>query len=253
MPVAHAAIQVSLLPALQTVTPGGEFDVRIEVPSSGSAFNAFDVVVGYDPAVLALLPTSPTTLQQGCLFTGVCGPACSGGTIHWFDAAGDSVTATVSMLCNGVSVTGPGAIYKLRFRASNTVQVTTLSIRGKEFFDGGVLVTPVTSTGCQVGIGIALGVPARDAGTLRVQADPNPAFGAVRLTITGAGPGPREVDVLDVSGRTVRHLAGGPAAAGSSLVWNGATDSGARAPAGIYLIRVRSAGQVRHARVAWLP
>jgi hypothetical protein len=170
--------------------PGGEFDVRIEVPASGSAFNAFDVVVGYDPAVLTLLPTSPTTLQQGCLFTGVCGPACSGGTIHWFSSAGDSVMATVSMLCNGVSVTGPGTIYQLRFRASNTVQVTTLSIRGKEFFDAGVLVTPVSSTGCQVGIGIALGVPAREAGTLRVQADPNPAFGAVRLTITGDGPAP---------------------------------------------------------------
>ncbi len=249
---ASAAVSVALSPALQTVAPGGEFDVRVEIPSAGSAFNAYDVVVQYDPAVLTFLPTSPTSLQQGALMLGGCSPA---STFHLFCAAGDSLCVTHSLLCNGGTLTGPGTLYTLRFRASNTPQVTALSIRFKEFFSAGVLVTPVSSTGCQVGIGIPLDVPVRETGSLRVQADPNPAWGSVRLTIGGAGPGPRDVDVLDVTGRAVRHLARGMnmPSGGGSLVWDGTTDSGARVPAGIYLVRVRSGAESRLTRIAWLP
>lgn len=249
---ASAAVSVALSPALQTVAPGGEFDVRVEIPSAGSAFNAYEVVVQYDPAVLTFLPKSPTTLQQGALMLGGCSPA---STFHLFSAGGDSLSITNSLLCNGGSLTGPGTLYTLRFRASNTPQVTTLSIRFKEFFSAGVLVTPVNATGCQVGIGIPLDVPAREHGALRVQADPNPAWGSVRLTISGAGAGPRDVDVLDVTGRAVRHLSHGMnvPSGGGSLVWDGTTDSGARVPAGIYLVRVRSGAESRLTRIAWLP
>ncbi len=249
--LATAAITVALSPALQTVAPGGDFDVRIEIPSSGSAFNAYDVVVQYDPAVLTFLPTSPTTLQQGALMLGGCSPA---STFHLFVAGGDSLHVTNSLLCNGGSITGPGTLYTLRFRASNTPQVTSLSIRFKEFFSAGLLVTPVSATGCQVGIGIPLDVPARPAGAWRVQAKPNPAWGSVRLVIDGDTAAPRDVDVLDVSGRAVRRLARGSSAlATSSLVWDGTTDSGARVPAGIYLVRVRLGSETRFTRIAWLP
>lgn len=249
---AAAAISVALSPALQTVAPGGDFDVRVEIPSAGSAFNAYDVVVQYDPAVLTFLPQSPTSLQQGALMLGGCSPA---STFHLFAAAGDSLSITNSLLCNGGSLTGPGTLYTLRFRASNTPQVTSLSIRFKEFFSAGILVTPVTATSCQVGIGIPLDVPAREPGSLRVQADPNPAWGSVRLTISGTGSGPRDVDVLDVTGRAVRHLSRGMnvPSGGGSLVWDGTTDSGARVPAGIYLVRVRSGAESRLTRIAWLP
>lgn len=249
---ASAAVSVALAPALQTVAPGGEFDVRIELPSAGTAFNAYEVVVQYDPAVLTFLPKSPTSLQQGALVLGGCVPA---STFHLFSAAGDSLRITNSLLCNGGSITGPGTLYTLRFRASNTPQVTSLSVRFKEFFSAGLLVTPVSASGCQVGIGIPLDVPAREAGALRVQAEPNPAWGSVRLSISGTEAGPRDVDVLDVTGRAVRHLARGVTVphGGSSLVWDGTTDSGARVPAGIYLVRLRSGALVRLARIAWLP
>ncbi|MFN8587719.1 MAG: FlgD immunoglobulin-like domain containing protein [Candidatus Eisenbacteria bacterium] len=248
---ARAAIQVALAPALQSVAPGADFDVRVEIPSAGSPFNAFDVVVQYDPAVLTFLPTSPTSLQQGCLVTGGCSAAC-GSTFHLFSAAGDSLAITESLLCNGISLTGPGTAYTLRFRASNTPQVTTLSIRRKEFFAAGLLVTPVSSTNCQVGIGIPLDVTPGPAAAWRVQADPNPAFGRVRLTVSGDGVTAPEVDILDVSGRAIRHLAGGNGTA-RSFEWNGVTDSGTRASAGLYLVRVRSGAQMRLARFAWLP
>src|SRR5512145_2614324 len=111
---AHAAVRVALTPALQTVAPGSDFDVFVDVTEAGSAFNGFDLVVGYDPAALTFLPLSPTTLQQGCLMTGACSGAC-GNTFHVFGAAGDSLAVSDVLLCNQFSLTGPGRIYKLRF------------------------------------------------------------------------------------------------------------------------------------------
>ncbi len=247
-----AGVQVALAPALGYVLPGADFDVRVELPTAGSAFNAFEVVVQYDPAALTFLPLSPTTLQQGCLVTGGCSAAC-GSTFHQFTAAGDSLAIVESLLCNGVTLTGPGIAYTLRFRASNTPQVTTLSIRRKEFFAAGVAVVPVGASGCQIGIGIPLDVPAESGRTLRIHAEPNPAYGRVRLAVTSDGAGEREVDILDVSGRAVRSLARGPAASTSTLTWDGVADSGERVRPGIYLVRVREGARVRFARLAWLP
>lgn len=249
---AGAGVQVALAPALQYVLPGADFDVRVEVPAAGSAFNAFHVVVQYDPAVLTFLPQSPTTLQQGCLVTGGCSAAC-GTTFHLFSAAGDSLEILESLLCDGVTLTGPGTAYTLRFRASNTTQVTTLSIRRKECFAAGLPVVAVSATGCQVGIGIPLDAPPRTEGALRVQAEPNPAYGRVLLSISSDGSEEREVDILDVSGRAVRALARGPAFATSTLTWDGVADSGERVRPGVYLVRVREGARVRIARLAWLP
>src|SRR6476646_1482896 len=67
---ARAAVSVALTPPTQTVTPGTDFDVFVDVTAAGSAFNGYDLVLAFDPAALTLLPTSPTTLQQGCLMTG---------------------------------------------------------------------------------------------------------------------------------------------------------------------------------------
>src|SRR5436190_23939472 len=80
---ARAAVSVGLTPASQTVTPGTDFDLFIDITSAGSAFNGFDAVVTFNPAALTFLPLAPTTLQQGCLMTGSCSSAC-GSTFHLF-------------------------------------------------------------------------------------------------------------------------------------------------------------------------
>jgi len=41
----RAGVQVALMPAQQTVSPGAEFDVTIEVTQAGSPFNGFNAVV----------------------------------------------------------------------------------------------------------------------------------------------------------------------------------------------------------------
>src|SRR5262249_45547425 len=83
-----------------------------------SAFLGFHAVVDFAPAALPLLPASPTTLQQGCLMTGACSAAC-GNTFHTFTAAGDTAAMSDILICNQITLTGPGHLYQLRFHASS--------------------------------------------------------------------------------------------------------------------------------------
>jgi len=80
---------------------------------------------------------------------------------------------------------------------------------------------------------------------------PNPAAGAVRLTLEVPAAGEVSVEVLDVSGRRVCTLHRGVAQAGSlPLVWDGRDASGRAAPAGLYFARAAAAGAHALARFA---
>lgn len=246
-------VNVALTPASQVVEPGSEFTIDATVTQAGSPFNGFELVVGYDPAALTFLPASPLSLQQGCLMTGSCSSAC-GTTFHVFSAAGDSLAVYDGLLCDQLSLTGPGQVYRLRFQASAIPQVTALSLRRAEFYDAGLLVTPVTPSGCIVGIGVSLdaGRPSGAPG-LSVRAQPNPCRGRVLLSVVADGADEPDLRVLDMLGRTVRRL---PAARGGSgtwrVEWDGRTDAGTRAPAGVYLVRLGAGARVRQTRVTLL-
>src|SRR5439155_8134694 len=94
---------------------------------------------------------SPTSLQQGSLMTGACG-----NTFHRFIAGAGADTITDVLLCSGLSLTGPGTLYKLHFRASNTPQVVRVRfVPGTvKFYNAGLFVTPVASTDAAIGIGM---------------------------------------------------------------------------------------------------
>src|SRR5689334_9098007 len=154
---AAAAVSVGLTPASQTVTPGTDFDLFFDSISAGASFNGFDAVISYDPAALTFVPLAPTSLQQGCLMTGSCSAAC-GSTFHLFNAAGDSLSVSDVLLCDQTFLTGPGHLYKLRFHASSTPQITHVRIRRTSFYNAGVFVTPVSTADAVIGIGITLGV-----------------------------------------------------------------------------------------------
>jgi hypothetical protein len=246
-------VQAALLPQNQTVAPGSEFDIEIAVTQAGSPFNGFEAVVSYNPAALTFLQASPVSLQQGCLMTGACSGAC-GNTFHVFAAAGDSVKTNLGLLCDQISLSGPGQVYKLHFKASNTPQLTTLSIRRAAFFNSGLLVTPLSLTGCTVGIGVVLDAgPAPGTSGLGVRAQPNPFRNGVQLSIEASVAGVQDLRVLDLLGRTVRILpAGGGQAGARQVVWDGRNESGSRVPAGIYLVQLRIGDRVRLTRVTKL-
>lgn len=245
-------VQAALIPASQNVSPGSDFDLEIDVTQAGSPFNGFEAVVSWNPAALTFVQASPVSLQRGCLMTGGCSAAC-GNTFHTFATAGDSLKTNLSLLCDQVSLTGPGQIYKLRFHASNTSQVTTLSIRNASFYNAGVLVTPVSLTGCTVAIGVNLDAPVPSGAGLHLRAEPNPFRTTVELTAEADVAGMQELRVLDLQGRTVRLLASGAGPAGSRrIAWDGRNESGEQVPIGIYLVRLRVGDRFRLTRVTKL-
>src|SRR5215471_11182355 len=237
--VALAAISVGLTPSSQTVGPGTDFDLFFDATAAGSDFNGFDVVVSYDPAALTFLPLSPTSLQQGCLMTGGCSAAC-GSTFHLFSAAGDSLSASDVLLCNQTFLNGPGHLYKLRFHASSTVQVTHVLIRHTNFYNAGLFVTPVSTSDATIGIGVTLGVgPSGPAGAGRVRVEPNPSFGRVAFAIEGGGAsGLDSVEILDLQGRIVRALAPGGSSSAARMTWDGRDARGVPVAAGVYQARI---------------
>ena len=83
-----------------------------------------------------------------------------------------------------------------------------------------------------------------------IQNQPNPFNPSTSLRFVLAAPGEVEVSIFDPSGRRVRVLHRGPAPAGERrLDWDGLDDSGAALPAGVYLAKLRLAGEAREDEV----
>jgi len=79
---------------------------------------------------------------------------------------------------------------------------------------------------------------------------PNPAREAVDLTLDVPRPGRLDIDVVDLAGRRVASLHGGPAPAGTLHVrWNGAGPGGGPTPPGLYFARARLDGTAAEARI----
>ncbi len=242
---ARAGVTLALQPATQTVVPGAEFDLFLAVTQSGSAFNAFDAIVGHDPAALTLLQLSPLSLQEGSLMTNACA-----NRFHQFRRGADRDTITDVLLCNGVSVSGPGQIYRLHFRAATAPQTTAVQLLpGARFYDAGIAVTPVSTTDATVVIGNAVGVGPDLPGPApcRLRASPNPSRSLTWIVVETGAPGLQELTVRDLLGRVVRRLGSGWFDPGRrELAWDGRDDSGEPRPPGIYYVQLRApSGSIR--------
>ena len=78
---------------------------------------------------------------------------------------------------------------------------------------------------------------------------PNPARTSVRLTMALPATGSVRVDIHDVAGRRVRGDTFVADRGARELVWDLANDAGARVSPGLYIVRVRAAGEERAVRV----
>jgi plastocyanin len=77
---------------------------------------------------------------------------------------------------------------------------------------------------------------------------PNPSLGGIAFAVTVASGEPAQVDVIDAAGRRIATLWSGVMNPGEhELRWDGRVGAGARAPAGIYLVRF-AAGSTREVR-----
>jgi hypothetical protein len=244
----HAdGVTVALLPTGQTVTPGAEFDLTFQVTQAGDLFNGFDAIVSWDPAALTFISRSKA-LQEGAYMSGACG-----NTFYVFKAGAASDTLTDVLLCNNTFLTGPGTIFKLHFKASDTPQVTTVSLHDVQFYKGGMYVTPVHTSDAILGIGVAVGVGEPPAAPLALSVAPNPGRGPLRLALGADRAGIQRLTVHDVQGRRVRRLADGWAPAGSRVLsWDGGDESGLRLPAGIYMVTLEVGGRTTSRRVTLL-
>ena len=183
--------------------------------------------------------------------TGGCSAAC-GSTFHLFSAAGDSLSVSDVLLCNQVFLTGPGHLYKLRFHASNTVQITHVNFRSTSFYNAGLFVTPVSTNDATIGIGVNVGVGPRQGSLARVRVEPNPSFGRVAFVSEGGAGGVDAIEILDLQGRVVRALSPG-AAASARMTWDGRDARGVPVAAGVYQARIHRGVRTELTRVVLLP
>jgi hypothetical protein len=79
---------------------------------------------------------------------------------------------------------------------------------------------------------------------------PSPTRGRVEISLTMPRPGPVFASVHDVTGRLVRTLFVGTLRQGNhQLRWDGATQGGAEAAAGVYVLQLKAAGVAKRAKI----
>lgn len=82
---------------------------------------------------------------------------------------------------------------------------------------------------------------------------PNPATSSTSVAFRTGAAGRVQLTITDVSGRTVRRLRDGEVGAGRHVQhWDGRTDRGAMAPAGVYFIRLQTATGAKTQRVTFV-
>lgn len=239
---ARADITLAIQPSPIAVDNGEIFDVELTVTDSAADFNGFDAFIGYDPTRLTFIEQLVVT-QQGALMQDAC-PI----SFHQFDIADDSTYVSINyiILCAGVTVTGPGVIYNLRFQAKYTDGPTTLSIlTGTQFFNAGIFVSPLITEDGVVVIGTQTDVPSERLETgLRLNAAPNPFNPVTVLSFEIPQSSPVTLAVYSSAGKRITTLVDGFLEQGlHELLWDGRDHHGRRVASGAYRVRLEAAGK----------
>lgn len=96
-------------------------------------------------------------------------------------------------------------------------------------------------------------LPVLRAGAYLQPAYPNPFNGRTTLRFKVATPGRVQLAVYDTRGRLVRRLLDEPRPAGSyQMNWDGRNERGADMPSGVYLVRLRTGGEVRSGKLVYV-
>ena len=246
-PARSDTVLVALVPPAHQFAAGDTFTVDVVVPVAGPQFNAYDAYVSYDPAVLTFLQADNIADQEGPLMREACYQ-----TFHVFDIAPDSSFVEIHhvLLCNNTYLTGPGVLYQLKFQCNDVDADTRLDFlleapTRTRFFANGLFVDPLRAIGADIRVGEGDVTAAPEVGEARrLRAAPNPFNPRTTLSFTVAAPGAADLAVYDLAGRRVRRLLHGAVASGTHrMTWDGLDDAGAALPSGVYLARLRVAGE----------
>lgn len=236
---AVAGVELAVSPAETQVDPGAVFLVELAIPSAMSPFNGYDAVVRYDPTYLTLLPEASPAVREGELMV----DACPSARWNRFSVSADSTEISIShvLLCGGVSVTGPGVVYRLRFMAKNVGTVTALELReGTAFYNAGSYVEPVFTQDGTVRIGQATPADPPVPASLGLRAVPNPFNPRTRFAFDLARPGAARLTILSANGRVVRVIDCGWLEAGAQAIpWDGLDARGSSVASGNYFAHLR--------------
>ena len=246
---AARAARYTLAGAADTVavSPGQTFTLDLVLRDASPPFNAFDLDVRFDPARLTNTPMSPLSAQRGALMTSAC---LTNSPFHLFSSTPDSLVCTLVIMCNGVSVTGPGTLYRVRFTAAAGDAWTTVTFgAGTAFYLGGPVVDTLVKQPIVIKIGNppvldAGGLPSRPVAAELDPVVPNPSRLPSRLGVSFRLPRADAVEMtlLDPLGRRVAGSPRAQLAAGAQRL---AFDL-PRLPPGLYLLVLRTgAGEVR--------
>ncbi len=232
---AIASVDLSILPAATIAQPGDTVTVDLTIVGEGDAFNGYDARVHYDKQRLVFLQLSPIGLQEGSLMTDACP-----NRFHIFTIAPDSAYVTINhvLLCAGVTVTGPGVVYRLEFICQDILGGTPLTLDPDvtHFYDDGFYVEPVNLTDATIQIGGSTATPDRVGVVPSLEAAPNPFNPQTTLTFALPRADYATLEVFDLAGRLVRHLAADDFSAGRyAITWDGRDDAGHGVATGTYM------------------
>ncbi len=232
-----------LSPDTAWVAVGDTTTVIFYATESAQQFNAYDLAVSFDPALLNLV-----SVEQGDLMTGACGT-----TFAYLDSTTGEFTYSHSLLCADTSLDGPGELCLLGFRglADGIAPLTILSDPNCTFFDAGICINPSHSTfPREVTLETAVLVvgdvpvevdpfgPSRGVGAeLRFGPNPTRGGGAFRLGLPSGGAW--RLEVFDAAGRRIETRHGMSGSAGTEVVpWIGSRSAGALLSGGVYFARL---------------
>jgi hypothetical protein len=235
-------------PESSRVDIGTIAEVGLAVDGSAHQFNGYEITIQYDPRVISLVSVLPGPLML---------EACP----NWFNRLTETdstLTYAHIILCDGVSLDGPGTLTLLRFSA-DTIGVSPVRIISSpdlSFFDAGEYVAPDHPTyprqvvlhdgKIEVWDPATSGIDGpwisdRSDGSGQIHVYPNPVTesSAIRLAIPQDGP--VEMQLFDPAGRELWRWASSAARAGVlEIPWPRSEELGRDLPGGVYFVRARS-------------
>jgi hypothetical protein len=231
----NASTSVSIQPSVLCVEQDEVFNIFVWKDSADLEFDGYQTVITFDPEMLELMSAGEEYVMTDSCWNR-----------WWFpDPGPDSIFVSHVLMCGGVTVTGPGALSSLTFRAL-AEGITTITCDYFWLTYQGYRLDDIAWHDGMVNVGMA-GVNGRSGtgGELRIEAYPNPGrFFRIRLAgvrESGVSIGDGTLDICDIGGKVVETLScGKPGGLTEGFSWNGSRADGGTAAPGVYFVRFAS-------------